>query len=93
MSITLLADLPELDTLDRKQIAALVGVAPSSLDSGHHRGKRTVWGDRARVRAGLYMGHWSPEPGDPRLLSAAAGRRQAEEAGPDSLHAEAVDHT
>ena len=38
-------------------------------------------------------GRQSLEPGDPRLLSAAAGRRQAEEAGPDSLHAEAVDHT
>ena len=56
VSIILLADLPELGTLGRKQIAALVGVAPFSRDSGPHRGKRSVWGGRARVRAALYMG-------------------------------------
>jgi transposase len=55
VSITLLADLPELGTLSRHQIAALVGVAPLSRDSGRFRGKRTVWGGRARVRAALYM--------------------------------------
>ena len=55
LSITLLADLPELGSLNRKQIAALVGVAPLSRDSGTMRGKRTVWGGRARVRAALYM--------------------------------------
>ena len=43
VSLTLLADLPELGTLSRKQIAALVGVAPFSRDSGPHRGRRTVW--------------------------------------------------
>ena len=52
----LLAYLPELGTLDRRQIAALVGVAPFNRDSGALRGKRTVWGDRARIRAALYMG-------------------------------------
>ena len=56
VSITLLSDLQELGTLGRKQISALVGVAPFSRDSGPHRGKRSVWGDRARVRAALYMG-------------------------------------
>ena len=56
LSITLLAYLPELGTLDRRQIAALVGVAPFNRDSGTLRGKRTVWGGRARVRAALYMG-------------------------------------
>jgi transposase len=55
VSITLLADLPELGTLSRHQIAALVGVAPLNRDSGRFRGKRTVWGGRARVRAALYM--------------------------------------
>jgi transposase len=55
VSITLLADLPELGTLSRHQIAALVGVAPFNRDSGRFRGKRTVWGGRARVRAALYM--------------------------------------
>ena len=54
--LTLLAYLPELGTLDRRQIAALVGVAPFNRDSGTLRGKRTVWGGRARVRAALYMG-------------------------------------
>ena len=56
LSLTLLAYLPELGTLDRRQIAALVGVAPFNRDSGTLRGKRTVWGGRARVRAALYMG-------------------------------------
>jgi transposase len=52
---TLIADLPELGTLDRKQIAALVGVAPFNRDSGKRRGKRAIWGGRAGVRAALYM--------------------------------------
>ena len=55
LSRSLLAYLPELGALDRKQIAALVGVAPMNRDSGTVRGKRTVWGGRARVRAVLYM--------------------------------------
>ena len=55
LSLTLLAYLPELGTLDRKQIAALVGVAPFNRDSGTLRGQRTVWGGRSRVRAVLYM--------------------------------------
>ena len=52
---TLIADLPELGRLDRKQIAALVGVAPLNRDSGKMRGKRTTWGGRAKVRCVLYM--------------------------------------
>jgi transposase len=52
---TLLAELPELGTLGRRQIAALVGVAPFSRDSGTMRGKRTIWGGRAQVRSVLYM--------------------------------------
>lgn len=55
LALTLLAELPELGTLDRKQIAALVGVAPLNRDSGSWRGKRTVWGGRAQVRTALYM--------------------------------------
>lgn len=55
LTLTLLAELPELGTLDRKQIAALVGVAPFNRDSGILRGKRTVWGGRAPVRTALYM--------------------------------------
>jgi transposase len=55
LATTLLANLPELGTLTHKQIAALVGVAPLNRDSGTLRGKRTVWGGRAQVRAALYM--------------------------------------
>ncbi len=55
VSVTLLADLPELGILGRKQIAALVGLAPLNRDSGTVRGKRTVWGGRATVRSALYM--------------------------------------
>jgi transposase len=52
---TLLAELPELGSLTRRQAAALVGVAPFSRDSGKMRGKRTVGGGRATLRACLYM--------------------------------------
>lgn len=52
---TLLAELPELGRLGRKQVAALVGVAPLARDSGTRRGKRAVWGGRAPLRATLYM--------------------------------------
>jgi transposase len=55
MATTLLAELPELGKLNRKQIAALVGVAPLNRDSGTFRGKRSIWGGRASVRAVLYM--------------------------------------
>jgi transposase len=54
-SRTLLAELPELGTLNRKQIAALVGIAPLNCDSGTMRGQRRTWGGRAPVRAVLYM--------------------------------------
>ena len=52
---TLLADLPELGQLDRKEIAALVGVAPMNRDSGRKRGYRKTQGGRPEVRSALYM--------------------------------------
>jgi transposase len=55
VSLTLLAELPELGRLSHKEIAALVGVAPLNRDSGTLRGKRLVYGGRAPVRAVLYM--------------------------------------
>jgi transposase len=55
LSSTLLAELPELGTLNRRQVAALVGVAPFNRDSGTLKGKRTVWGGRSAVRKVLYM--------------------------------------
>jgi transposase len=65
MSRTVLAELPELGLLNRKQIAALVGVAPFNRDSGRLRGHRTIWGGRAPVRRALYMAalvatRWNP---------------------------------
>jgi len=54
-TLTLLAKCPELGTLNRREIAALTGVAPLANDSGKHRGKRFIWGGRAQVRAVLYM--------------------------------------
>jgi transposase len=56
LAATLMADLPELGQLDRKRIAALVGLAPFNRDSGTLHGARTIWGGRANVRATLYMG-------------------------------------
>jgi transposase len=55
VSTTLLIELPELGRLNRRKIAALVGVAPLNRDSGTLRGKRTVWGGRATLRSALYM--------------------------------------
>lgn len=52
----LVLELPELGTLSRQCIAALVGVAPFNRDSGTLRGSRSIWGGRARLRATLYMG-------------------------------------
>lgn len=77
LATTLLAELPELGQLNRKQIAALVGVAPLNRDSGQYRGKRKVWGGRNQVRAVLYMAALSASRHNPvirpvyqRLLAA-----------------------
>jgi transposase len=64
---TLVAELPELGALDRKRIAALVGLAPVAGDSGTLRGKRLVWGGRSRVRAALYMAALVATRHNPRL--------------------------
>lgn len=79
-SATLLAELPELGTLSRRQIAALAGVAPFNRDSGAWRGRRGIWGGRASVRAVLYMATVAATRANPairafyqRLL--AAGKR------------------
>ena len=65
LSRTLLAELPELGQLDRRRIAALVGVAPVTRESGRLRGRRGIWGGRAHVRRVLYMAavvavRWNP---------------------------------
>jgi transposase len=59
LSATLLAELREVGKLDRRKIAALVGVAPFNRDSGMMRGRRAIWGGRAQVRAVLYMATFS----------------------------------
>jgi transposase len=67
LSVSLITGLPELGTLTRRQIAALVGVAPLNRDSGLFRGRRTVWGGRAHLRAVLYMAALSASRVNPAL--------------------------
>ena len=81
---TLLAHLPELGHAGRKEIAALVGVAPFNRDSGMWQGRRSVWGGRAHVRQVLWMGAISATRHNPilrafyeRLLEAGKPRKVA----------------
>ena len=81
---TMLAEVPELGTLNRKQIAALVGVAPLNRDSGTLHGRRTIWGGRATARAVLYMASLSALRTNPtfrdfyrRLLAAGKPKKVA----------------
>ncbi len=76
-TISLLAHVPELGQLDRKQIAALVGVAPFNRDSGTLRGRRQVWGGRAQVRAVLYMATLSAVKYNPQIRVFYLRLRQA----------------
>lgn len=81
LSGTLIAQLPELGSLDRRQIAALVGVAPFNRDSGMMRGRRIIWGGRGRVRAVLYMStlvatRYNPVIRDFYLRLCSAGKRK-----------------
>ena len=83
-SFTLMADLPELGTVGRQQISALAGLAPFNRDSGLLRGKRRIWGGRARVRAVLYMATLTATQHNPvikafyqRLLAAGKEKKVA----------------
>ncbi len=67
LTLTLLAEMPELGKLNRKKIAALAGVAPLARDSGKMRGKRSIWGGRAPLRAALYMGCMSATRYNPAI--------------------------
>lgn len=65
VSAILIAELPELGELDRKEISSLAGVAPINRDSGRYRGQRRIHGGRSTVRAVLYMAtltaiRWNP---------------------------------
>ena len=73
LSLTLLANLPELGTLDRRQIAALVGVAPFNRDSGAMRGKRHVWGGRSRSELSCTWGRWLPLASIPSSGTSTSG--------------------
>ena len=73
---SLLVDLPELGRLNRRQVAALVGVAPFNRDSGKFHGRRAIWGGRAAVRSVLYMAALTAQRFNP-LIRAFAQRLQA----------------
>lgn len=82
---TLLAELPELGRLDRRAIAALVGVAPFNCDSGQHRGHRHIWGGRARVRSTLYMAALTATRYNPLLRAFYRRLREAGKPGKVAL--------
>jgi transposase len=67
LAYTLLSDLPELGQLNRKEIAALVGVAPMNRESGAYRGKRRIRGGRARIRTIMFMAMMSTVQSNPRF--------------------------
>ena len=80
----LMGALPELGSLNSKEIAKLVGVAPLNCDSGKFKGRRTTWGGRANVRAALYMAALSASRHEPaiktfyeRLLNAGKPKKLA----------------
>ena len=95
LSRTLVAQVPELGALSHKQMAALVGVAPFNRDSGTLRGRRTVFGGRAPVRAVLYMGTLVATQAQPRhqsVLRTLVRGRQSQKGSVDRLYAQTLDH-
>ncbi len=84
LATTPIAALPELGRLNRKPIAALVGVAPLNCERGILRGRRVIWGGRARIRAALWMGTPVAVPRNPairasydRLVAAGTPQKDA----------------
>ena len=95
VSLTLLAYLLELGTLDRRQIAALVGVAPFNRDSGTLRGKRAVLGRSLPSAGRSFHGGTDRdplEPRDPGLLPEVAGGWQTKEVGSGRVYAQTARH-
>jgi transposase len=93
LAATILIELPELGKLNRRQMAALVGVAPLNHDSGKKRGKRSPWGGRPQVRSALYMATLVASPvqsSHQRILQTALWIRESEESGAGGLHAQIV---
>ena len=84
LAYTLLSDLPELGQLNRKEIAALVGIAPINRDSGKHKGKRKIRGGRHKVRTVLFVSmlsaiqcHPTIKPMYQRLVAAGKPKKVA----------------
>ena len=67
LAYTLMSELPELGQLNRKQIAALVGIAPMNRDSGNYKGKRFIRGGRHKVRTVLYVSMMSAIQSHPKI--------------------------
>ena len=76
-SASLVAELPELGKLNRQQIAALVGLAPFSRDSGQSQGQRSIWGGRASVRCAMYMAAFNAKRCNPIIRAFADRLKQA----------------
>lgn len=76
-SATLVAELPELGRLNRREISALVGLAPYNHDSGKLRGQRSIWGGRANVRSALYMAALTARRCNPVIRAFADRLQQA----------------
>ncbi len=101
-ALTLIAELPELGRLDRRRIAALVGLAPFNRDSGTLRGRRMIRGGRGTVRRVLYMATLTAIRHNPRIRTFYQRRRPtgaSRDGGPDCrassstmLHAMLRDH-
>jgi hypothetical protein len=83
---TLLAELPELGKMDRKKIAALVGVAPMNYDSGKKRGYHKTKGGRTTVRSVLYMSTLVATRYNPLPVPALVETRQGKEGGAHGLY-------
>jgi len=93
LAAILIAELPELGQLNRRQIASLVGVAPLNRDSGRYQGSADHLGWAKRGALGLvhgYPGGDPPQPGDPGLLPEVAGGRETQAGGLGGLHAQAA---
>ena len=83
----MIAELPELGQLTRRKIAALVGLAPVNRDSGTLRGRRTIAGGRASVRAALFMATLVASRANPVIAAYYAKLRAAGKTGKQALTA------
>ena len=92
---TLIAEVAELGQLGRRQIAALIGVAPHAHESGQFKGRRMIWGGRAGVRRTLYIGdayRYPLQPASGTLLSPPFGSREEQKARVHRLRSQTARH-